>query len=119
MLLFLDVLTTAAILFIVSIGLLAIFGVLKIINFAHGAWLTIGAYCAVVAVKLGLNPWAGLPIAFVAGALFGGESDVSIATLSKRPPPVSPPESPRAVITPCSRASFRILGGVAAKSVSP
>ena len=36
MLLTLDILTTAAILFIVSIGLLAIFGVLKIINFAHG-----------------------------------------------------------------------------------
>ncbi|RUP16331.1 MAG: branched-chain amino acid ABC transporter permease, partial [Methylobacterium sp.] len=42
MLLTLDILTTAAILFIVSIGLLAIFGVLKIINFAHGAWLTVG-----------------------------------------------------------------------------
>ena len=68
MLLLLDILTTAAILFVVSVGLLAIFGVLKIINFAHGAWLTIGAYCAVVAVKLGLNPWAGLPIAFIAGA---------------------------------------------------
>ena len=69
MLLLLDIVTTAAILFIVSVGLLAIFGVLKIINFAHGAWLTIGAYCAVVAAKLGLNPWAGLPIAFVVGAL--------------------------------------------------
>ena len=67
MLLLLDILTTAAILFVVSVGLLAIFGVLKIINFAHGAWLTIGAYCAVVAAKLGLNPWAGLPIAFVGG----------------------------------------------------
>jgi branched-chain amino acid transport system permease protein len=41
MLLFLDMLTTAAILFVVAVGLLAIFGVLKIINFAHGAWLTI------------------------------------------------------------------------------
>src|SRR3984957_18644656 len=86
MLLFLDVVTTAAILFIVSIGLLAIFGVLKIINFAHGAWLTIGAYCAVVAVKLGLNPWAGLPIAFVAGAILGGVAELLIIRpLYRRP----------------------------------
>ena len=82
MLLLLDILTTAAILFVVSVGLLAIFGVLKIINFAHGAWLTIGAYCAVVAVKLGLNPWAGLPIAFVAGALLGGSPNSSSSALS-------------------------------------
>ena len=86
MLLFLDIVTTAAILFIVSIGLLAIFGVLKIINFAHGGWLTIGAYCAVVAVKLGLNPWAGLPIAFVAGAILGGVAELLIIRpLYRRP----------------------------------
>jgi urea transport system permease protein len=86
MLFLLDILTTAAILFVVSVGLLAIFGVLKIINFAHGAWLTIGAYCAVVAVKLGLNPWAGLPIAFVAGALLGGVAELLIIRpLYRRP----------------------------------
>ena len=86
MLLLLDILTTAAILFVVSVGLLAIFGVLKIINFAHGAWLTIGAYCAVVATKLGLNPWAGLPIAFVAGALLGGVAELLIIRpLYRRP----------------------------------
>src|ERR1700689_176402 len=86
MLLLLDILTPAAILFVVSVGLLAIFGVLKIINFAHGAWLTIGAYCAVVAVKLGLNPWAGLPIAFVAGAILGGVAELLIIRpLYRRP----------------------------------
>ncbi len=69
--LLLDIITTAAILFIVSAGLLAIFGVLKIVNFAHGAWLTVGAYCAVVTAGLGLNPWLALPLAFVAGAVLG------------------------------------------------
>ena len=59
---------------------------LKIINFAQGAWLTIGAYCAVVAVKLGLNPWAGLPIAFVAGAILGGVAELLIIRpLYRRP----------------------------------
>ena len=78
MLLGLDILTTAAILFIVAVGLLSIYGVLKIINFAHGAWLTIGAYCAVVASRLGLNPWAALPLAFVVGGALGALAEVVI-----------------------------------------
>jgi branched-chain amino acid transport system permease protein len=78
MLIILDSLTTAAILFIVAVGLLAIFGVLKIINFAHGAWLTLGAYAAVVTHKLGLSPWAALPLAFVSGALLGGLTEVLV-----------------------------------------
>ena len=86
MLLLLDVVTTAAILFIVSVGLLAIFGVLKIINFAHGAWLTVGAYCAVVAARLGLNPWAALPLAFAVGAVLGAVAElVIIRPLYRRP----------------------------------
>ncbi|TYC52866.1 branched-chain amino acid ABC transporter permease [Rhodobacterales bacterium] len=73
--LILDILTTAAVLFIVSAGLLAIFGVLKIINFAHGAWLTIGAYCAVIVAGLGLNPWLALPLAFLVGGALGGVTE--------------------------------------------
>lgn len=72
MTLLLDIVTTAALLFVVAAGLLAIFGVLQIINFAHGAWLTVGAYCAVVTAGLGLNPWLALPLAFVVGAALGG-----------------------------------------------
>jgi len=84
--LILDILSTAAILFIVSAGLLAIFGVLKIINFAHGAWLTIGAYCAVVVAGLGINPWCALPLAFVVGAAFGGLTEQFIMRpLYRRP----------------------------------
>ena len=85
MMLLLDMVTTAAILFIVAAGLLAIFGVLKIINFAHGAWLTIGAYCALATAGLGLNPWLALPIAFAVGAVLGG-----IAELCHRAAALSP-----------------------------
>jgi len=86
MTLLLDMVTTAAILFIVAAGLLAIFGVLKIINFAHGAWLTIGAYCAVATAGLGLNPWAALPIAFAVGAILGGITELLIVRpLYRRP----------------------------------
>lgn len=86
MTLFLDIFTTAAILFIVASGLLAIFGILKIINFAHGAWLTVGAYCAVVTGGLGINPWFALPIAFLTGAVLGGVTEVFIVRpLYRRP----------------------------------
>ena len=78
MTLLLDITTTAAVLFIVSAGLLAIFGVLQIINFAHGAWLTLGAYCAVMTAGFGLNPWMALPIAFVIGGLIGGVTEYAV-----------------------------------------
>ncbi|MGY5802119.1 branched-chain amino acid ABC transporter permease [Rhizobium sp. LEGMi12c] len=86
MTLFLDIVSTAAILFIVAAGLLAIFGVLKIINFAHGAWLTIGAYCAVVVSGFGLNPWLAIPFAFLVGAVLGGVAERFIVRpLYRRP----------------------------------
>jgi urea transport system permease protein len=44
----LDMVTTAAALFAVVPGLLAVFGVLKIVNFAQGAFLTLGAYTVLV-----------------------------------------------------------------------
>ena len=82
MTLLLDIVTTASVLFIVSAGLLAIFGVLQIINFAHGAWLTLGAYCAVMTAGFGLNPWMALPIAFVIGGLI---DDRARTTLNRIP----------------------------------
>ena len=79
--LLLDVLTTAAILYIVSAGLLLIFGVMKIVNFAHGAFLTVGAYASLVSARLGLPPAAG----FVAALLVGGVVGMLIERLVVRP----------------------------------
>ncbi len=67
----LDILTTAAILYGVSAGLLIVFGVMKIINFAHGGFLTIGGYSALLITNLGLNPWWSLPCAFAIGCVCG------------------------------------------------
>lgn len=67
----LDVLTTAAVLFIVTAGLMVIFGVMKIVNFAHGAMLTLGAYASLVVTQLHLNPWVALPTAVVVGIAVG------------------------------------------------
>ncbi|CAB3800165.1 branched-chain amino acid ABC transporter permease [Pararobbsia alpina] len=68
---FLDVVTTAAVLFIVTAGLMMIFGVMKIVNFAHGALLTLGAYASLVVTQLEISPWIGLPLALVVGAVVG------------------------------------------------
>jgi len=63
----LDVVTTAGVLYIVALGLLIVYGVLKIINLAHGAFLAVGAYAGVVTTGLGWNPWTALLLAFVIG----------------------------------------------------
>lgn len=71
MVLVLDILTTAAVLFIVTAGLMVIFGVMKIVNFAHGALLTMGAYASFVVTQLKLSPWLGVPLALVVGVAVG------------------------------------------------
>ena len=69
--LFLDIVTTAAILYAVALGLLIVFGVMGIISFAHGAMLTVGGYAALLVTQAGLNPWLSLPAAAGAGLLAG------------------------------------------------
>jgi len=67
----LDIVTTAAILYAVAAGLLIVFGVMKIINFAHGGFLTVGGYSALIVTELGGNPWLSLPFALVVGCVLG------------------------------------------------
>jgi branched-chain amino acid transport system permease protein len=54
-----------------SLGLAVIFGLLNIINFAHGAQYMMGAFVAWIALnKLGINYWVALVLApLVVGAL--------------------------------------------------
>jgi len=86
MALVLDILTTAAVLFIVTAGLMVIFGVMKIVNFAHGALLTVGAYASFVVTQLKLNPWLGAPLALVVGTAAGMLVErVIMRPLYKRP----------------------------------
>ena len=66
-----DVITTAAILYAVAAGLLIVFGVMKIINFAHGGFLTVGGYSALLVTELGLNPWWSAGFAFAIGFVCG------------------------------------------------
>lgn len=68
-------LTTAMFLFLIASGLSLIFGVLKIINFAHGSLYMIGAYIAwhltTLLPQSGFSFWAAVLIAASAVALLG------------------------------------------------
>lgn len=57
---------------LMAVGLTMIFGILEIINFAHGEFYMVGAYTyTLVAMKLGVPPWIALLIALVAGGVIG------------------------------------------------
>ncbi|SEK63510.1 branched-chain amino acid transport system permease protein [Roseateles sp. YR242] len=71
MVILLDILTTAALLFLVTAGLMVVFGVMKIVNFAHGSLLTVGAYVSLVTTQLHLSPWLSLPLAVAVGFTVG------------------------------------------------
>ena len=57
MLYFLNGLTFAMLLFLASAGLNIIFGILGIVNFAHGALFVLGAYATLAVIKLTGNFW--------------------------------------------------------------
>ena len=57
---------------LMAIGLSLIFGVLKVVNFAHGEFYMVGAYAyTLTALMLGLSPWLSLPFAFLVGVIVG------------------------------------------------
>lgn len=57
---------------ILSLGLAVIFGLLHIINFAHGALYMMGAFCAWMALTfLGVNYWGALVLVPLAIGVFG------------------------------------------------
>lgn len=68
----LDVVSGIASLVLISAGLAVIFGMMKIINLAHGEFLMLGAYATVLSVSAGVNIWfAMLVIAPVFVGLVG------------------------------------------------
>jgi branched-chain amino acid transport system permease protein len=71
----LDGLSSAGLIFLVAVGLNLVFGVLRIINVAHGSLYAIGAYTAasvgIFTAGLGLPDWASIPLLFLSAALVG------------------------------------------------
>ena len=57
---------------LLSLGLAVIFGVLRVVNFAHGAFYMLGAFAAyLMGLNLGIGFWPALVLAPVAVALLG------------------------------------------------
>src|SRR5713101_3751669 len=57
---------------LMAVGLTLVFGILKVVNFAHGEFYMVGAYTyTLAAFKLGFDPWLALPLALAAGAAAG------------------------------------------------
>lgn len=56
----LDVINGAASLFLLCLGLAIIFGMMRIINLAHGEFVMLGAYATVIAANAGINIWIAM-----------------------------------------------------------
>jgi branched-subunit amino acid ABC-type transport system permease component len=55
--------TSVAVLTLISLGLAVIFGMMRVINFAHGEFIMLGGYATVVATGQGLNIWIAILVA--------------------------------------------------------
>jgi branched-subunit amino acid ABC-type transport system permease component len=65
-------LVSGGLLGVAALGVALIFGVMRVVNFAHGEFITLGAYATWLLVsQLHLSPLVGLPVAFVLGGLVG------------------------------------------------
>ncbi|MEH6718781.1 MAG: ABC transporter permease [Aurantimonas endophytica] len=75
-------LADASALFLVAVGLSLIFGVTRIVNFAHGSFFMLGAYVAYSAVTYfptgHLGFWGGVLLAALAVALVGGLVEIVV-----------------------------------------
>lgn len=55
-----QVLYAIASLIVISSGLAVIFGMMKVINLAHGEFMMLGAYATIEAIRLGINLWVAI-----------------------------------------------------------
>jgi branched-chain amino acid transport system permease protein len=60
---FVEILHTIAVLTLISVGLAIIFGMMRVINLAHGEFLTLGGYVAIIGHRWGLNLFLSMLVA--------------------------------------------------------
>jgi branched-subunit amino acid ABC-type transport system permease component len=112
----LNALALAGLLFLVSAGLSLVFGVLRVVNFAHGVFYMLGAYLGFTAVALSGYFWLALVIAPPVVGVLGGLLEASTLRFIYRRDP-----SYQLLLTfglaLILEESIRILYGNTAKSV--
>jgi branched-chain amino acid transport system permease protein len=83
----LNALALSALLFLVSVGLSLVFGILRVVNFAHGVFYMLGAYVSFTAVSLSGSFWLSLvvvpPVVGLVGALLESST---LRFIYRRPP---------------------------------
>src|SRR5262245_16124182 len=74
-------------LLLVTVALALIFGIMDVVNFAHGALYALGAYLGVVVVSITQQFWLALILAPLGVGLFGAALErLVIRRLRGRPP---------------------------------
>ena len=65
---------------LMATGLTLIFGILKIVNFAHGEFYMVGAYAYILlSTALGLSVWISLPAGVAIGIVIAMANTISMA----------------------------------------
>src|SRR5258707_3826317 len=65
-------------LFLLAAGLTLVFGIMDMINLAHGSLYMIGAYFMASFVQMTGSFWLGLPLALIATAVLGAALEMSL-----------------------------------------
>lgn len=73
-----NALSQSALLFFLGVGLTLIFGLMRIVNFAHGALYMLGAFVGYSLTKWSGNYWVALAVAPLLVGLFGAAFEASI-----------------------------------------
>jgi branched-chain amino acid transport system permease protein len=76
-----QIINMIAMLALMSIGLAIIFGMMRVINLAHGEFLMLGTYAVLVPTKLGVNIWVSM---FIIAPIFVGIVGVIVERLVVR-----------------------------------
>lgn len=67
----LSALSSASVLLIATIGLAVVYGLMGVINLAHGEFIMIGAYAALTATQIGLPYPLAIPVAIIVTMIIG------------------------------------------------
>ncbi|MFT3805057.1 MAG: branched-chain amino acid ABC transporter permease [Burkholderiaceae bacterium] len=67
---------------VIAVGLTLVFGILGIVNFAHGAFFALGAYTVYLAVSLGVPYLLALPVALAVVVAIGWLTEIAIVRRS-------------------------------------